>query len=67
MMMMSIIPFGHKAMGDLFRRCETNSHQSLYVVKTTYPSVIEASVRKVAHTYIAQEVEVEAVLAVTKF
>jgi len=44
MMMMSISPFGHKAVGDLFRRCETYSHQSLYVVKTIYPSVIEASV-----------------------
>jgi hypothetical protein len=40
MMMMSISPFGHKAVGDLFRRFETYSHQSLYVVKTTYPSVI---------------------------
>ena len=34
--MMSISPFGHKAMGDLFRRCETYSRQSLYVVKPTY-------------------------------
>jgi hypothetical protein len=43
-MMMRISPFGHKAVGDLFRRCEMYSHQSLYLVKTTYPSVIEASV-----------------------
>jgi len=43
-MMMSISPFGHKAMGDLFRRCETYSRQPLYVVKTTYPFSIEASV-----------------------
>jgi hypothetical protein len=36
-MMKSISPFGHKAVGDLFRRCETYSRQSLYVMKTTYP------------------------------
>jgi hypothetical protein len=30
-------------LGALFRRCETYSSQSLYVVKTTYPSVIEES------------------------
>jgi hypothetical protein len=43
MMMMSISLFGHKAVGALFRRSEAYSRQSLYVVKTTYPSVIEES------------------------
>jgi hypothetical protein len=39
--MMSTSSYGHKTVGDLFRMCETYTHQSLYVVKTTYPSVIE--------------------------
>jgi hypothetical protein len=38
-MLMSVSPFGHKAVGALFRRCEKFSHQSPYVVKTTYPYV----------------------------
>jgi hypothetical protein len=32
MMMMRISPFGHKAVGALFRRSETYSRRSLYVV-----------------------------------
>jgi hypothetical protein len=39
MMMISISPFGHKAVGDLFRRCETYSRQSLYVGKTSMKDV----------------------------
>jgi hypothetical protein len=47
MMMMKTSLFDHylatRVVGALFRRCETYPHQSLYVVKTTYPFVIEES------------------------
>jgi hypothetical protein len=44
MVMMITSPFDHRLkriVGALLRRCEMYPHQSLYVMKTTYPFVIE--------------------------